>query len=152
MSTDAQIRANQQNAQHSTGPSTDAGKAASCQNNFRHGLTGAFRVLPSENQEEFDRLAAGLQAEHQPTTLTELMLVEKMAQHYWLSQRAQRLQDMTLAAKYNFLETPLTSAGTLRFFAVLSGAFPLTNYQPDFQPLSIGNQSRRISNASRPRA
>ena len=97
MSTESQIRANRENSQHSTGPSTDAGKAASCQNNFRHGLAGLFRVLPSENQEDFDSLAAGLQAEHQPTTLTESMLVEKMAQHYWLSQRAQRLQDITLA-------------------------------------------------------
>jgi hypothetical protein len=33
-------RQNQQNAQHSIGPATEAGKAASCKNNFRHGLTG----------------------------------------------------------------------------------------------------------------
>lgn len=32
MATDAQILANQQNAQHSTGPATEAGKAASCKN------------------------------------------------------------------------------------------------------------------------
>ncbi len=30
--------------------------------------------------------------EHQPSTRTELILVEKMAQHYWTSQRAQSLQ------------------------------------------------------------
>jgi hypothetical protein len=97
MSTDSQIRANQLNAQHSTGPKTGQGKAASCMNNLRHGMTGAFRVLPSEDQDEFDRLAAALHAEHQPSTITEAMLVERMAQHYWLSQRAQRLQDITMA-------------------------------------------------------
>jgi hypothetical protein len=97
MSTESQVRANQANSQHSTGPSTEAGKTASCMNNFRHGLAGAFRVLPSEHQDEFDALLCGLKAEHKPITLTELLLVEKMAQHHWLSQRAQRLQDVTMA-------------------------------------------------------
>jgi hypothetical protein len=97
MSTESQIRANRENAQHSTGPATEAGKAASSLNNFRHGLAGAFRVLPSEDQDEFDALVCGLKAEHRPSTITECMLVEKMAQHYWLSQRAQRLQDLTMA-------------------------------------------------------
>jgi|ERR1700728_4351 hypothetical protein len=97
MPTESQIRANQQNAQHSTGPKSEEGKAASCMNNFRHGFTGAFRVLPSEDQDEFDRLAAALHAEHQPSTITETILVQKMAQSYWLSKRAQHLQDITMA-------------------------------------------------------
>ena len=98
MATEAQILANQQNAQLSTGPVTESGKAASCQNNFRHGLAGcAFRVLASEDQDEFDQLLASLTAEHQPSTTTETILISKMAQHYWLSQRAQRLQDLTMA-------------------------------------------------------
>ena len=54
-------------------------------------------------------------------------------------------QDITLAAKYKVIERPFTKAGTLRAFAVVSGGFPLTNYQPDFQPLSIGNQSKHVS-------
>ena len=57
----------------------------------------------------------------------------------------QGLQDITVAAKYNFIERPLTEAGTLRAFAVVSGSLPLTNYEPDFQPLSIGNQSKRLA-------
>lgn len=92
MSTESQLRANQQNARNSTGPTSEAGQAASSMNNFRHGLAGAFRVLSSENQDEFDQLLAGLCAEHQPTTTTESMLVEKMAEHYWLGQRALRCQ------------------------------------------------------------
>jgi hypothetical protein len=96
MSTESQIHANQQNAQHSTGPVTESGKAASSINNFRHGLAGAFTVLPSEDRDEFDALLCGLRAEHQPSTITEEILVQKMAQHYWLSQRAQRLQDITM--------------------------------------------------------
>jgi hypothetical protein len=92
MSTPAQIAANQSNAQHSTGPKTEEGKAASSRNNFRFGLTGSFVVLPWENQHDFDILLTKLQVEHQPQTPFEEELVAKMAQHYWLSQRALLLQ------------------------------------------------------------
>jgi hypothetical protein len=57
----------------------------------------------------------------------------------------QGFQDITLAAKYKFLERPFTRAGSLRAIAVVSGAIPLTNYEPAFQPLSIGDRSKRIS-------
>ena len=96
MSTESQIRANRENAQLSTGPKTESGKAASCMNNFRFGFTGAFTVLPSEDQDEFDHLFHGLSIEHQVKTMTERVLVLKMAQHHWLSQRAQRLQNLVM--------------------------------------------------------
>ncbi|HTU45627.1 MAG TPA: hypothetical protein VMF91_11230 [Bryobacteraceae bacterium] len=94
MATEAQISANQQNSQHSTGPKTESGKAASCQNNFKYGLTGAsFTVLDFEDQDEYDHVLSGLCFEHQPATMTESILVEKMAQSYWLRKRALYLQD-----------------------------------------------------------
>ena len=94
MATEAQVSANQQNAKQSTGPKSEEGKAASCQNNFRYGLTGnSFTVLESEDQNEFDNVLSGLCSEHQPATMTEAILVEKMAQSYWLSKRALHLQD-----------------------------------------------------------
>jgi hypothetical protein len=96
MSTPAQVAANQANSQNSTGPKTPEGKATSCLNNFRHGLAGMFSVLPSEDQSQYDALLEGLRQEHQPSSITEHMLVEKMAQHFWLSQRAQRLADLSM--------------------------------------------------------
>ncbi|HEX3683370.1 MAG TPA: hypothetical protein VHU83_12615 [Bryobacteraceae bacterium] len=76
------------------GPKTEEGKAASCQNNLKYGLTGAsFTVLDFEDQDEYDRVLCGLRFEHQPSTMTESILVEKMAQSYWLSKRALYLQD-----------------------------------------------------------
>ena len=84
MSTSAQIAANQANSQHSTGPKTEDGRAVSCLNNFRHGLAGVqFSVLPGECEEEYATLIAGLKAEHKPGTITECILVEKLAQHFW---------------------------------------------------------------------
>jgi hypothetical protein len=99
MSTSAQIAANQANAEHSTGPKTDTGKAASSVNNFRHGLAGQFMIMAGEKREEFDELFESLRAEHQPATPTEALLLEGMAQHYWLRSRALRLQHMGLQGR-----------------------------------------------------
>lgn len=46
MSTEAQIRANQQNAQKSTGPKTEAGKARSAQNARIHGFCAQSLIFP----------------------------------------------------------------------------------------------------------
>ena len=53
-------------------------------------------------------------------------------------------QDATLAAKYKFFETQLTETGRLRAIAVVQASTPMTDYTPDFLPLSIGLGSRRI--------
>ncbi|HEY3457971.1 MAG TPA: hypothetical protein VGK64_25540 [Bryobacteraceae bacterium] len=92
MSTESQIQANRENAKLSCGPKSEIGKAVSALNNTRHGLTGAFRVLPSESQSDFDALLAAFREEHQPETLTETTLVEAMAQHHWLRRRALALE------------------------------------------------------------
>jgi len=54
-------------------------------------------------------------------------------------------QDLTLAAKLDLLDTALTSRGSLRAIAVGSFGTPLSDYTPDFMPLSIGSASRRAS-------
>ena len=109
MSTEAQISANQANSQNSTGPKTEAGKAASSQNSWKHGLTvGVFRVLATEDQFNYDLLRQQLLAEHEPTTTTEAILVERMAQHHWMRTRAINYQTACLeeengldAARFN---------------------------------------------------
>ncbi len=93
MSTQAQAEANKANAQHSTGPKSETGKAASSQNNFRHGFTGQFKVLDWERQEDFVDLLARFCVEHQPSNECEIVLVERIAQHFWLAGRALRLQE-----------------------------------------------------------
>ena len=55
------------------------------------------------------------------------------------------LQDITLAAKYQLLSTPLTDRGTLRAMVVGVAGVPASNYVPDFLPLSIGLASRQFS-------
>jgi hypothetical protein len=92
MATAAQITANQHNASLSTGPKTPEGKAAAARNSTRHGLSGAFAVLPHEDQDEFDILLACLRDEFQPANEHESFLVEQMAQSRWRLARARRLE------------------------------------------------------------
>ena len=81
MSSDAQIQANRENAKHSTGPTTDSGKAVSAQNARKHGFEAPFRVLPDEDREEYSALLQELRAEWSPITPTEMRLVTSMAQY-----------------------------------------------------------------------
>ena len=93
---EARLEANRQNAQHSTGPATPAGVAASSQNRTVHGLArhnGSFRLIPVEKRDKFEALQTELAEEHQPTTPTEAILVNSMAESLWLAQRSQSLQE-----------------------------------------------------------
>jgi len=55
------------------------------------------------------------------------------------------VQDLTAAVKWNALNTGLTSHGTLQAFLVASGSVPLSDYTPDFLPMSIGLGARQAS-------
>src|SRR5579862_4476235 len=92
MSTQAQIDANRRNAQLSTGPRTDAGKAAVSQNAFKHGLRSRRVLLPDEDPREYAELYAGLISEWQPETQTEADLVERMAIAKWKVLRCEDLE------------------------------------------------------------
>jgi hypothetical protein len=89
---DAQLTANRANAQLSTGPKTESGRAISSQNRTTHGLArhnGTFVLLAAENPNGFEALKASLVAEHEPTTETESILINGMAESHWLAHRAQ---------------------------------------------------------------
>jgi hypothetical protein len=92
---DAQLAANQANSQLSTGPTSDAGKAISSRNNFRHGLTqsdGELALLECESKDEYLDSLAAFQKEWKPATATENDLVNRLACHQWLRRRALKLQ------------------------------------------------------------
>jgi hypothetical protein len=93
MATAAQVAANRMNAQLSTGPTTDAGKAAVAQNHLSHGLSSKnFALLPSEDPAAFQALADALAKEHKPSTPSEAFLVSEMARAQWKLERAVRIE------------------------------------------------------------
>ena len=88
MSTEAQIRANRENAQKSTGPRTAAGKAASSRNHLTHGLCAGQHLLDEDDTGEFLALYHDLFERHRPVGALEEALVMRIACHQWRLNRA----------------------------------------------------------------
>ena len=156
MSTPAQISANQKNAQHSSGPKSEEGKAKSSQNNFRHGFTGAFFLLDWEDADAFADLIAGLRNEHQPATLSESLLVDRMAQHYWLTQRALTLQEVTFNREVPLCEHEKQLALYLRYQTTHDRAFhkcldQLLKLRAEKRKQEIGFESQKLKQAEQTR-
>lgn len=84
---------NRLNAQYSTGPKSPEGKLASSRNSLKHGLASGQILIQDEDPSAFEELLHGLREEHQPASPTEELLVNEMAQSYWLAQRAIRFQN-----------------------------------------------------------
>ncbi len=98
MTTNAQIKANRNNAKKSTGPRTEEGKTRASKNALKHGLLARDTVLPGENPAEFDRQLSALEADIQPANSLEFELVRQIADSQWRMRRLTRLETGFLAA------------------------------------------------------
>ena len=78
MATEAQIKANQENAKKSTGPATSEGKQRSSMNAMVHGIFSKIPLLPGENQEQFKLLEDEIIKAYQPTDAMEYHLVQRI--------------------------------------------------------------------------
>ena len=107
MSTEAQLLANRRNAQKSTGPRTDEGKAAVSQNALRHGLTASRDVISSESQDQFDLYRDQLLAELNPSGPVESMLAERIVALSWRLKRIGRIQNQAFDALNTANNSPL---------------------------------------------
>ena len=70
MSTPAQYAANKANAQRSTGPRTQAGKAAVSTNATTHGATSKTALLQGENQDAYETTSRNSAKDSNPPTAT----------------------------------------------------------------------------------
>ncbi len=78
MATEAQIKANEENAKKSTGPATSEGKQRSSMNAMVHGIFSRIPLLPGENQEQFKLLEDEIIKAYQPTDAMEYHLVQRI--------------------------------------------------------------------------
>ncbi len=92
MTSDEKRSINIQNAQHSTGPRTEAGKAAVAQNAVTHGLT-AQNMIPRTDDEklQFAAIRTEAYAECRPQGGTETLLVDRLIHARCSLLRATRL-------------------------------------------------------------
>jgi len=95
MSTELKIETNRANAQSSTGPRTEEGKARSSQNARKHGLTAQQLTIKPEEREEFEELLAHYQNDIQPQGAIQLTLFDELVAAAWNLRRVRALQSQT---------------------------------------------------------
>jgi hypothetical protein len=96
MATQAQIDANRRNSLKSTGPRTDAGKAAASRNAVTHGLWAGDAVIAGEDPAEFAAFAQRLWAAFQPRGVLQGCIVERLTHLYWKLRRIPGLEAATV--------------------------------------------------------
>ena len=105
MATHTQIAANQANAQLSTGPKTEEGKARVAQNAVRHGLTAKGFVVHDDEHEEFEALRAQLLGEIKPEGAVETVTFEELFHAAWNLRRFRRIEaEYSLGAGADFTD------------------------------------------------
>ncbi len=100
MSTEAQIKANQENAQKSTGPRTAEGKATVSQNAVKHGLFASEPVILGEDQAEFNLHRERLLADWYPQGYMETTLAHRIISLSWRLRRAESMQNHAIEILY----------------------------------------------------
>ena len=97
MSSDRKIEANRQNAQASTGPNTEEGKAKSSQNARKHGLSSSSLFLPPDRLNEFKALFSDYFSELRPVGLLQTHYFEQLIHAKWNLDIAYQLHARALA-------------------------------------------------------
>jgi hypothetical protein len=95
--TEAQLAANRENAQLSSGPRTIAGKKRSSLNAFRHGLTGQIVIHTPEDEQAFKKHCDGIREGLAPVGAVETDLAQAIAEDRWRLNRARALENNILA-------------------------------------------------------
>jgi hypothetical protein len=80
---EAKLAANQANAQKSTGPRTDAGKALTRHNAVRNALTGQTILLPTDDAVRYQKHCEAYHKELKPVGAFETILAQAIADHDW---------------------------------------------------------------------
>src|ERR1700722_9148071 len=119
---EARLEANRNNAKKSTGPRSIEGKSRSSQNSWKHGLTGATALLPSDNRDAFEEYVAGILDSLHPGSLLEHEICRDVADAHW---RLRRIHSV-----YTKMIIPLAPPPTP------SAPFdPLLFHDPDERPI-----------------
>src|SRR4051812_23536625 len=108
MATAAKIEANRRNAQMSTGPKTESGKAKASLNSLKHGGRAKVvaPVLPQEDPRELEEKIRRWVEDLQPGDDPERDLVARAAKISWVLDRAERCETAELAVRVRKAQLP----------------------------------------------
>ena len=91
--TEARLTANRANAQLSTGPKSDAGKATSSKNALKTALTGRTVLLPGDDADRYEQHLAAYDKAYAPVGERECELVQSLADTTWRIDRIPGLEE-----------------------------------------------------------
>ena len=132
----ARLAANQQNAQLSTGPTSETGKAKSSLNAVKSGLTGRTVLLSTEDAAEYERHLAAFRDEYQPIGLLECELVQSIADTFWRVARIPSLE-MAIFAKGRIVFADLFEEHELAARPLLLDAHTFLVYEKQIHNLQL---------------
>jgi hypothetical protein len=107
-----QAERNRKNAQHSSGPRTEAGKATSSKNSFKHGLYSKDQHMTEEEMKSFHDLKMNFVKEYNPSGPTEILLIHQMTEHFIRLQRFQKMEANMMQNE----ETPISHLAAVHRF------------------------------------
>ncbi len=110
--TQKQIDANRRNAQHSTGPKTEAGKGRASLNAWRHGLTGQVATMPHEDLAVFTRFTADIRQAYAPEGALETQIAQSIAEDEWRLNRARAIENNVLALGHSTPDADVIAENT----------------------------------------
>jgi hypothetical protein len=126
----ARAETNRQNSLRSTGPKSTTGKSRSRFNALKHGMTARSRLLPDEDASELQAQQRAMIDDLQPRNHVESILVGRLADDIWRSDRSESAADRRLS--FRLRHEPREQAGMEKKEALKLGerlfwqlAFPL---------------------------
>jgi hypothetical protein len=143
MASDSQIKANQANAQKSTGPTSEAGKARSSHNAVKTGLTGHTVLLPSDDVAAYERHIARFFNDYDPADDGERTLVQWIADTEWRLLRIASLESGIYAIGRRALAAEFADEADPSVRAALIEAQIFLTYRRDLSNLAL--QEARLS-------
>jgi hypothetical protein len=132
----ARLIANQANAQLSTGPTSETGKAVSSLNALKTGLTGRTVLLPGDDAAAYQAHIASFLKRHDPSGDAEQNLVQSLADTEWRLLRIPALEMGIYAlARFEFAELFPNESETVRHALIDAKTFLV--YQRQLNNLSV---------------
>jgi hypothetical protein len=92
MTSSKKIEANRRNAQKSTGPRTESGKAHSSRNAIQAGIYSEVLLLPNEDERKYDEIAEAIDEEFEPVGIQSEIYAAQLAGCIWRLGRLQKAE------------------------------------------------------------
>jgi hypothetical protein len=139
MISEKQLEANRRNAQLSTGPKTEAGKARCSLNATRHALTGQVTVMTEEDREAFRAFSARMTKALAPEGELEIQLAQRLTKDSWRLNRLAAIEDNLFALGHS-TNSNAVDADHPQAHAALLAAHTFTQQSHQLQLLSLYEQ------------